>query len=80
MAREVGIEPTTNRLTADCSAAELLPNTGRIMPLQRYKAYHAVTKDDTPKAKCSLSELLAFGNRIFTSIFVLLLMDSRSAT
>jgi hypothetical protein len=35
VAREVGIEPTTNRLTAGCSAAELLPNTW---------AYHAVMK------------------------------------
>ena len=26
MAREVGFEPTTDRLTADCSTAELLPN------------------------------------------------------
>ena len=27
MARAVGFEPTTNRLTADCSTAELRPNT-----------------------------------------------------
>jgi hypothetical protein len=29
MAREVGFEPTTNRLTADCSTVELLPNVPR---------------------------------------------------
>src|SRR5664280_1825028 len=29
MARAVGFEPTTNRLTADCSTAELRPNTPR---------------------------------------------------
>lgn len=26
LAREVGFEPTTNRLTVDCSTVELLPN------------------------------------------------------
>ncbi len=29
MARAVGFEPTTNRLTADCSTAELRPTSGR---------------------------------------------------
>ena len=29
MARVVGFEPTTNRLTADCSTAELHPNNPR---------------------------------------------------
>ena len=33
VAREVGVEPTTIRLTVERSATELLPNTGRIMPL-----------------------------------------------
>jgi hypothetical protein len=30
LAREVGFEPTTDRLTADCSTAELLPNKPRL--------------------------------------------------
>src|SRR5579859_8265605 len=29
LARAVGFEPTTNRLTADCSTAELRPNTAK---------------------------------------------------
>jgi hypothetical protein len=34
MAREVGIEPTTIRLTVERSAAELLPNTGGIISIK----------------------------------------------
>ncbi len=38
MARAVGFEPTTNRLTADCSTAELRPNS-QMRPVDREGAY-----------------------------------------
>jgi hypothetical protein len=40
LARKVGIEPTTNRLTADRSTAELLPNTA-----VRARMYHGLGKN-----------------------------------
>ena len=72
MARELGFEPRTDRLTVDCSTAELLPNI--LLYKLSWLFYQSFTFLSTPKMWKQNPIYLQFGRfykffRIFLSFF-----------
>ena len=67
MAPQVGFEPTTDRLTADCSTTELLWNSIRI-PIIKWNDWRrptlAETKSQLPSALESLTAVFGMGTGV----------------
>lgn len=59
-AQEVGLEPTTNRLTVDCSTTELLLNTvfSKDKPLK--STNHSITADQALVKRSTIANMVHF--------------------